>query len=124
MSNVTKYRGKYRSCELRSFSWLVLIPDLERSPQRQPVPDCHRPSPEHQVALGPHFRASITDQGHLSGRAGSQCCQVKGCRFQVYLHYLPYYHLRMYFTALGFEAPGLGGRMGSPVDRGDCECGV
>ncbi|XP_011361529.1 coiled-coil domain-containing protein 168 [Pteropus vampyrus] len=37
-----------------------------------------------------------------------QCCQVKGYRFQVYLHYLPYYHLHMYFTALGFKAPVLG----------------
>lgn len=69
MSKITKYRGKYWSWEPKSYWWLCHPwPQVEPTAARWPAHNCHLPSPEHQVALGPHPRASVTAQEHLHER--------------------------------------------------------
>ncbi|KAF5920373.1 hypothetical protein HPG69_009623 [Diceros bicornis minor] len=67
------------------------------------VPDHHVPTPGHQVSSSLHRNLLQERQ-----EAILQHSQEKGDHFWVDLCYLPYRHLHVHFTALGFEAPGSG----------------
>lgn len=108
MSNATKCRGKYWPWEPRSLRWLCPHPwpDWEPTTVGWPVPDCHLPSPGHEVALGPHSRA-LSLLSTASRMGGKASCRVAKRLFLTLLHYPPCYlkYLHVCFS-LGFEVHG------------------